>query len=133
MARYSYYRKGMKIGEIDLKEIPKKVDGKYWGYIEVDEQWEEELSDIEDKVHFGVSKGKKGKLQYQNLKNYTQSKVTTCLTEWGYIKDKESDDKKLKDELNQIKEDIQDLFRKLDFEDLGKGPKREILMFVGRI
>lgn len=120
----SYYRKGMKIGEIDLKEIPKKVDSKYWGYIEVDEQWEEELSDIEDKVHFGVSKGKKRMLQYQNLKNYTQSKVTTCLTEWGYIKDKESEDKKLKDELNQIKEDIQDLFRKLDFEDLGKGPKR---------
>lgn len=120
----SYYRKGMKIGEIDLKDIPKKVDGKYWGYIEVDEQWEEELSDIEDKVHFGVSKGKKGKLQYQNLKNYTQNKVTTCLTEWGYIENKESEDKKLKDELNQIKEDIQDLFKKLNFEDLGKGPKR---------
>ena len=120
----SYYRKGMKIGEIDLKDIPKKVDGKYWGYIEVDEQWEEELSDIEDKVHFGVSKGKKRMLQYQNLKNYTQNKVTTCLTEWGYIKDKESEDKKLKDELNQIKEDIQNLFKKLNFEDLGKGPKR---------
>lgn len=120
----SYYRKGMKIGEIDLKDIPKKVDGKYWGYIEVDEQWEEELSDIEDKVHFGVSKGKKRMLQYQNLKNYTQNKVITCLTEWGYIKDKESEDKKLKDELNQIKEDIQDLFKKLNFEDLGKGPKR---------
>lgn len=120
----SYYRKGMKIGEIDLKDIPKKVDGKYWGYIEVDEQWEEELSEIEDKVHFGVSKGKKGKLQYQNLRNYTQNKVTTCLTEWGYIKDKESEDKKLKDELNHIKEEIQDLFKKLNFEDLGKGPKR---------
>lgn len=120
----SYYRKGMKIGEIDLKDIPKKVDGKYWGYIEVDEQWEEELSAIEDKVHFGVSKGKKRMLQYQNLKNYTQNKVINCLTEWGYIKDKESVDKKLKDELNQIKEDIQDLFKKLNFEDLGKGPKR---------
>lgn len=120
----SYYRKGMKIGEIDLKDMPKKVDNKYWGYIEVDEQWEEELSDIEDKVHFGVSKGKKRMLQYQYLKNYTQNKVTTCLTEWGYIKDKESEDKKLKDELNQIKEDIQDLFKKLNFEDLGKGPKR---------
>lgn len=120
----SYYRKGMKIGEIDLKDIPKKVDGKYWGYIEVDEQWEEELSEIEDKVHFGVSKGKKGMSQYQNLKNYTQNKVTTCLTEWGYIKDKESEDKKLKDELNQIKEDLQNLFKKLNFEDLGKGPKR---------
>lgn len=31
----------MKIEEIDLKDIPKKVDGRYWGYIEVDEHWEE--------------------------------------------------------------------------------------------
>lgn len=63
-------------------------------------------------------------MQYQNLRNYTQNKVTTCLTEWGYIKDKESEDKKLKDELNHIKEEIQDLFKKLNFENLGNGPKR---------
>ena len=40
----SYYRKGMKIGEIDIKEIPKKIENKFWGYIEVDEQWEDDLS-----------------------------------------------------------------------------------------
>ena len=33
-------------------------------------------------------------------------------------------DKKLKDELKQIAEDIQDLFDRLGFEDLGKGPKK---------
>ena len=47
----SYYRKGMKIGEIDLKEIPKKLEGKFWGYIEVDEQWEAGLSEIEEDVY----------------------------------------------------------------------------------
>ena len=35
----SYYRAGMKIGEVDLKDIPDKLSGKYWGYIEVDESW----------------------------------------------------------------------------------------------
>lgn len=120
----SYYRKGMKIGEIDIKEVPKKVEGKFWGYIEVDEQWEDDLSDIEDKVHFGVSKGKKNTVTYQYLKNYCNYKFKVNMVEWGYIKDKENEDKKLRDELKQIAEDIQDLFDKLGFEDLGKGPQK---------
>ena len=120
----SYYRKGMKIGEIDIKEVPKKVEGKFWGYIEVDEQWEDDLSDIEDKVHFGVSKGKKNTVTYQHLKNYCNFKFKANMVEWGYIKDKENEDKKLRDELKQIAEDIQDLFDKLGFEDLGKGPQK---------
>ncbi len=121
---FSYYRKGMKIGEIDIKDIPDKVRDKYWGYIEVDEAWEEELSEIEDKVHFGVSKGKKQTTTYQGLKNYCDGKFKNLLTEWGYIKNKENEDKKLRDELKQIAEDIQDLFDKLGFEDLGKGPQK---------
>lgn len=120
----SYYRKGMKIGEIDIKDVPKPVEGKYWGFIEVDELWEEELAEIEDKVHFGVSKGKKITTQYQILKNYCNNKFKSCMVDWGYIKDKESEDKKLKDELKGIAEELQDLFEKLKFEDLGKGPQK---------
>lgn len=120
----SYYRKGMKIGEIELNDIPEKIKGKFWGYIEVDEAWETELADIEDKVHFGVSKGKRGTSTYQNLKKYCNAKVHELLVEWGFIKDKESEDKKLRDKLQQIAEDIQDLFDTLGFEDLGKGPQR---------
>ena len=120
----SYYRKGMKIGDIALKEVPKKIEDRFWGYIEVDEQWEKELSEIEDRVHFGVSKGSKNKAAYQHLKNYCNYKFKANLVEWGYIKDKENEDKKLKDELKQIAEDIQDLFDRLGFEDLGKGPRK---------
>ena len=120
----SYYRKGMKIGEIDIKDVPKKIEGKFWGYIEVDELWEEELSEIEDKVHFGVSKGKKKVITYQNLKNYCNNKFRANMLEWGYIKDKESEDKKLREELKNIAEELQDLFDKLHFEDLGKGPQK---------
>lgn len=120
----SYYRKGMKIGEIDIKEIPKKIEDNFWGFIEVDEPWEDDLSNIEDKVHFGVSRGKKNTVAYQNLKSYCNNKFRDNMIKWGYIKDKESEDKKLKDELKQIAEDIQDLFDRLGFEDLGKGPQK---------
>ena len=120
----SYYRKGMKIGDIDIKDIPQKIEGKFWGYIEVDELWEYELQDIEDKVHFGVSKGKKKTITYQNMKNYCNSKFHANMVEWGFIKDKENEDKKLKEELKSIAEELQDLFDKLKFEDLGKGPQK---------
>ena len=64
----SYYRKGMKIGQVDIKDIPKTLAGKYWGYIEVEEQWEKELEEIEDRVHFGVSRYKKTRSAYQNIR-----------------------------------------------------------------
>lgn len=120
----SYYRKGMKIGEIDLKDVPNKISDKFWGYVEVDETWEDALSEIEDKVHFGVSKGKKSRAAYQHLRNYCNAKTRKNLIEWGYIKDKENEDKKLNEELKKIAEDIQDLFDELGFEDLGKGPQK---------
>lgn len=120
----SYYRKGMKIGEIEIKEIPEKIEDKYWGYVEVDEEWENALSDIEDKVHFGVSKGKKGTTTYQRLRNFCQQRFTDNLIGWGFIRDKENEDKKLNDELKKMAEDLQDLFDKLKFEDLGTGPQK---------
>lgn len=123
----SYYRKGMKIGDVDIKDIPKKIENKFWGYIEVDKEWELDLSNIEDKVHFGVSKGKKQTNTYQFLKSYCNDKFRLLLKEWGYIKDKENEDKKIHDELKQIAENIQNLFDKLGFEDLGKGPHKSDL------
>lgn len=120
----SYYRKGMKIGEVDLKKIPESIRGKYWGYIEVDEPWENELADIEDAVHFGVSKGERNKRQYQYLKNFCSEQVENLLLEWGFIKNKENSDEKLKKELDKIAEEVQDLFDVMEFEDLGKGPQK---------
>lgn len=120
----SYYRKGMKIGEVDLKDIPDKIRNKFWGYIEVDEEWEEVLSEIEDRVHFGVSKGSKKSKTYQNLKSFCNQMVQSLLVKWGYIKNKEYEDKKLKESLSKIAEELQNLFDKLGYEDLGTGPKK---------
>ena len=120
----SYYRKGMKIGEIELDDIPEKARGKFWGYVEVDEQWEDELASIEDKVHFGVSKGKKRSNIYQYLKIFCATRFRELLIEWGYIKDQEEQNKKLKEDLEKIAEELQDLFDEMGFEDLGQGAKK---------
>lgn len=119
---FSYYRKGMKIGEVEINDVPDKLNDKYWGYIEVDETWESELAEIEDKIHFGVSKGKKNTNAYQFLKKYTNEMFRKLMIEWKYIKDKENADQKLKKEIEEIAEEIQELFETLNFEDLGTGP-----------
>ena len=120
----SYYRMGMKIGKIDLADIPASIKDRFWGYIEVDREWEERLADIEDAVHYGVKSGGKHTTTYQNLRLYVSAKVNDLLTTWGYIKDKEFENKKLQDALKEISSEIQNLFDEMGFEDLGKARKK---------
>jgi len=121
---FYYYRKGMRIGQISLSDVPKNLQNKIWGYIEVDQLWEDELAKIEDSIHYGIQKNKKISIPYVNLKNYVNEKFRNLMLEWGYIKDRENEDKKLKEELQKIAEEVQDLFESLKFDDLGKGPKK---------
>ena len=120
----SYYRMGMKIGKIDIVDIPPAVKDRYWGYIEVDKEWEERLADIEDAVHYGVKNGGKHTTTYQNLRLYVSTKVNDLLTTWGYIKDKESESRKLQEALKEISSELQDLFDEMGFENLEKKPKK---------
>ena len=120
----SYYRMGMKIGMIDLSDLPVSVKDRFWGFIEVDKEWEERLSEIEDAVHYGVKRGGKHTSQYQNLRLYVSTKVNQLLTNWGYIKDKDFEDKKLQEALKEISTELQELFDEIGFEDLGNGPKK---------
>lgn len=121
---FYYYRKGMKIGEIEITDMPKSLTNRYWGYIEVDNQWELELAEIENAIHYGVKKTKKRTGTYQNLKNYVQGKTRACLIEWGYVKTQESENHKLNEIMLNTAKELQELFSQEGFEALGKGPKK---------
>ncbi|MGE9965707.1 hypothetical protein ACQRAW_12925 [Fusicatenibacter saccharivorans] len=120
----SYYRRGMKIGSVDIADIPSSIKDRFWGYIEVDKEWEERLADIEDAVHYGVKSGGKHTTIYQNMRLYISEKVNRLLVDWGYVKDKEHEDKKLQEALKEISSELQSLFDDMGFEDLGKGAKK---------
>ena len=120
----SYYRKGMKIGYVDIADLPNSIKDKFWGYIEVDKEWEDLLAEIEDAVHYGVAKHKKHTITYKNMRRYIQEKVMRLLMDWGYIKDHEQEDRKLQEALKEISAELHDLFDKLGFEDIGKGAKK---------
>ncbi len=123
---FSYYRKGMKIGEVDISEakIPDKIADRFWGYIEVEDSWETELAEIEDSIHYGIKKGKKRSTCYQNLRNYSSSIIHDNLVRWGYIKETKNEDAKLNEDLQEIAKDIQSLFSRLSMPKLGQGDSK---------
>lgn len=120
----SYYRKGMKIGDVGVDEIPEKLKGKFWGFIEVDDEWEAELARIEDNIHYGVRTGKRGVKAYQNLKTFVNAIWNEKLIEWNYKKNKEHEDKRLRDELDSIADSLQELFSKMGYDNLGSGERK---------
>lgn len=118
----SYYRRYMKIGQIDMRNAPEKLKGKYWGYIEVDNEWENSLAEIEDSIHYDV--GNKMYGCYQSLKNYAIDVFDEQMKSWGYVEEKGHQDKRLREELSQVAAKLQNLFNEKGFDDLGSGSKK---------
>lgn len=123
----AYYRKGMKIGTVDLKDlkVPEKLAEKYWAYIEVDSDWEKMLADIEDNIHYGVSKKKRNSSCYIYLRNFMSARMRECLIKWGYIKENKNADEKLNSTLKNIAQDLEGLFAKLNYSSLGLGVEKK--------
>lgn len=121
---FFYYRRGMKVGRIKLNNIPKIIEDKYYGYIELDQDWELELAAIENHTHYDVQGLLKSSKCYRSMQNYVSSVVDDLLKDWGYVKDKESKDRALHSLLNELQDKVQNLFKNKGFENLGKGDTR---------
>ncbi len=123
--RYFYfYRRGMKIGQISLSEYEMQFAKPYFGFIELEEDWERQLAEYENATHYDC-RGK-GKLTnaYQALKRFVKKLVESLLEEWGYTKSKESRDKALHKMVEEIQNELGDLLAENGFESIGKGDKK---------
>lgn len=121
LSKFYFYRRGMKIGEIELRDIPKEIEGKYFGYIELQSDYEDLLAKIEDAAHFDVARGKKNYKEYSAMRDYVREWVNESLISWGYIKDNANDNSKFQNLAKKIQENVQELFKDQGFDELGKG------------
>lgn len=119
---FFFYRKGMKIGEIPIN-IPEKYKGRYIGYIEVADAWESELAEIEDATHYNVQRFRKSSSCYAILKNYVKEKTDELLYDWNIKKQKVTNNKKLRNDLEEIAEELKNIFNNYGVEGLSSGPK----------
>lgn len=119
----AYYRRDMKIGEVPI-EIPPKIQNKYFGFIEVDSNWEEELALNEDLEHYGVKN--KNKRCFQKLKSEVNNEHKTFMEDLGLIKKKASEDERLRQELTEISKGLDSFFSTINVDSIGnKGKKKE--------
>lgn len=123
LAGVYFYRKDMKIGSIDL-EVPKKIRNKYFGFVEVDQDWEEELAANESLEHYGVKS--KARKCYQKLKNEVANQHKLFMEELGFFKKEQSDNEILRRELEEISQSWDNLFSTMNIGNIGnRGPKKE--------
>lgn len=124
LSGFYYYRKGMKIGQLVIECIPKSLEGKYFGYVEVDDDWEKDLADIEEGTHYDVNSTKKRHSCYRILKNTTNEFIKQQLIEWNYISNNDNNDSKLRQVFDEIKNELEELFSDKGLEDFGVGEKK---------
>lgn len=122
---FYFYRRGMKVGEIVLDDIvPKKFHGKYYGYIELQSNWENVLKEYENTTHYGIISTKKNRKEYQDLRNFVRNYVNEQLRNWGLVNERDAQNRYLHSVIAEIKENIQELFKDEGFENLGKGDEK---------
>lgn len=120
---FYYYRRGMKIGLMNLKELESHIPENYVGFIEVDTDWEDELAKLENGTHYGIKGNSRNTNTYQYLQKAVKTNVEDCLREWGYLKDEQSSNKALRDLVDSIKQDIIETLSENGYENIAKGDR----------
>ncbi len=118
---FYFYRRGMKIGKIEMQDVPKDIEDKYYGFIELQSDYEEELANIESGTHYDVDGTKKNSKIYSAMRDFVREFFKECLISWGYIKVKENENKRLYQMAKEIQNQVQNLFKQNGFEEIGKG------------
>lgn len=123
LSGFYYYRRGMKIGKIKLDEFERDIDSKYYGFIELEPAWEDQLGIIEDMVHYDTMGTFKNKCEYAYMRDAVRKIVAGLLTDWGYRRTEVNQTRMLNAMLDEINQQVSDLFSANGFERIGTGNK----------
>ena len=133
-AGFYFYRKGMKIGEINIQSNIANLKHDYIGYIEVDKEWEDELAVIENITHYDVESNKKMTAAYSILRNAVNEYFDDRMVEWGYKNNEVHINEKINKELELIKYELEGLVNDLGVDNLGQGElKNKIGFRISRV
>lgn len=121
LSGFYFYRRGMKISTFNLKEVEGHIPCNYFGFIEVDSDWENELSRIENPTHYGIISKYKNLNVYQYLQRAVKDQIDECLVNWGYIKDEQNENKAIRELADSIKEEIIETLTESGFEKISEG------------
>ncbi len=123
-------RKGMKIGVLELKDMPAELEELFWGFVELDKDYEAQIEEAEDLEHYSF---RGTYASYRNLKKFAQSAFDEFKRQLGYDVDSQrTADQKAKEALRQAQQKLNDIMENLGLTGIGekRTVKREITASV---
>jgi len=123
----SVQRRGMKICPIDVADIPPDIEDAFFGYIELDDKYEELLADVEDTVHYGFVPQS---APYRELKKFVQVHFDLFKKQLGYDDDGDEGTDKEKRALESALQKLNEVMKDLGLKGLGHRSKKQKVITV---
>lgn len=125
-------RKGMKVGTVELREVPADLEEYLFGFIELDKEYEEEIAKSEDLTHYSFSALY---ASYRELKKFAQRHFDEFKKQLGYdVGPDKTADQRARDALRVAHEKLNQIMQDLGLKGLGiNRPKKEISVSVANV
>jgi hypothetical protein len=126
-------RKGMKVGTVELRDMPSDLGEHFIGFIELDKEYEEEIAKAEDLTHYSFS-GQFG--SYRELKKFAQYHFDEFKKQLGYdVEDNKTADQKAREALRSAHEKLNHIMQDLGLKGIGvtHSAKKEIEVSLANV
>lgn len=126
-------RKGMKVGNVELRDVPSDLAEHLIGFIELDKEYEEEIARAEDLTHYSFSAlfG-----TYRELKKFAQYHFDEFKKQLGYdVADEKTADQKAREALRSAHERLNRIMQDLGLKGIGitRTPKKDIEVALANV
>jgi hypothetical protein len=124
----SVQRRGMKIGPVDVADVPPDIESAFFGYVELDDNYEALLAEVEDTVHYGFEARS---APYRELKKFVQIHFDLFKKELGYDEDGDQGSEKEKRALETALQRLNEVMKDLGLKGLGQRSRTQRAITVG--
>lgn len=112
------HRRGMKIGSLQL-EIPEEISDQFFGYVQLDQDFEDLISETENTTHYGFSSIRKSPIR--DLRNAVREDFEVFMQQLGFGPNTQEQNEKAKKLLEKAKTELDNILREMGIPSLTGG------------
>jgi len=113
------HRRGMKVGMLQLSEIPDQIRDRFFGYVQLNPGFEELISEAENVTHYGFASRRDP--AYRELRRTTQQQLDLFMKKLGFRSTQKEENERSKRILNEAKAELDSILNSLGVPGFGSG------------
>jgi hypothetical protein len=123
------HRRGMKIGSLQL-EIPEEISDRFFGYVQLDEDFENLVSETESITHYGFASIRKSPIR--DLRNTVREDFEVFMQQLGFGPNTQEQNEKAKKLLEKAKAELDNILRDMGIPSLtgGRSNKQDLSISI---